>query len=183
MLSNDQELTEIIIGAAITILNTLKPGLDEKIYERALIIELAKQGLRCDSQKQFPVHYETHHIGTLIPDLIVNDAVVVDPKVVTAFNETHVAQMLGYLNITGLRTALPSSQFQTCPPPDQTRFQLTPENPSWLKNSETTDDTERTDKALPRHAKTAERTLPRELLRSISIDHRTASNILNQTSP
>jgi GxxExxY protein len=30
----------------------------------------------------------------------------VDPKVVTAFNETHVAQMLGYLNITDLTVAL-----------------------------------------------------------------------------
>jgi GxxExxY protein len=30
----------------------------------------------------------------------------VDPKVVAAFNDTHLAQMLGYLNITGLKTAL-----------------------------------------------------------------------------
>jgi GxxExxY protein len=45
-------------------------------------------------------------IGTLIPDLIVDDLAVVDPKVVTAFNETHEAQMLGYLNITGLRLAI-----------------------------------------------------------------------------
>ena len=32
--------------------------------------------------------------------------VLVDPKVVTAFNDTHLAQMLGYLNITGLEVAL-----------------------------------------------------------------------------
>jgi GxxExxY protein len=32
--------------------------------------------------------------------------VIADPKVATAFNENHVAQMLGYLNITGLRLAL-----------------------------------------------------------------------------
>jgi GxxExxY protein len=38
--------------------------------------------------------------------LIVDRAVIVDPKVVTAFNETHVAQMIGYLNITGLKLAL-----------------------------------------------------------------------------
>lgn len=42
----------------------------------------------------------------LIPDLIVENAVIVDPKVVTTFNENHIAQMLGYLNITGLETAL-----------------------------------------------------------------------------
>jgi GxxExxY protein len=106
MLTNDSEITEIVIGAAIKILNTLKPGLDEKLYERALIIELTKQGLTCDQQKNFPIHYDDQHIGTLIPDLIVEERVIVDPKVVTAFNENHIAQMLGYLNITGLKTAL-----------------------------------------------------------------------------
>ena len=106
MLSNDEQLTEIIIGAAMKVLNQLKPGLDEKLYERALVIELSKQGLSCDQQKQHPVHYDEVLIETLIPDLIVNDTVIVDPKVVSAFNETHIAQMLGYLNITGLKTAL-----------------------------------------------------------------------------
>lgn len=102
----DNALTEIIIGAAYNVLNKLKPGLDEKLYERALVIELAKHDLNCAIQKQFPVHYDEHHIGTLVPDLIVEDRIIVDPKVVTAFNENHLAQMLGYLNITGLKTAL-----------------------------------------------------------------------------
>jgi len=106
MLSGESEITEIIIGAAMKVLNTLKPGLDEKIYERALMIELAKQGLSCDQQKNFPVHYDGQHIGTLIPDLVVAEKVIVDPKVVTTFNESHISQMLGYLNITGLKTAL-----------------------------------------------------------------------------
>jgi GxxExxY protein len=38
--------------------------------------------------------------------LIVEGRLIVDPKVVSEFNESHVAQMLGYLNITGLHTAL-----------------------------------------------------------------------------
>lgn len=71
MLSGESEITEIIIGAAMKVLNNLKPGLDEKIYERALMIELAKQGLSWDQQKNFPVHYDGQHIGTLIPDLVV----------------------------------------------------------------------------------------------------------------
>ena len=100
------DLTEKIIGSAHKVLFALKPGLDEKLYERALVIELARQGLACEQQKRFPVHYDTHHIGTLIPDLLVEGEVIVDPKVVTAFNDSHLAQMLGYLNITGLKTAL-----------------------------------------------------------------------------
>jgi GxxExxY protein len=100
------DITETIIGAAYTVLNTLKPGLDEKLYERALMIELQKQGLVSENQKQFQVHYDGQLIGTLIPDLIVANSIIVDTKVVTAFNESHIAQMLGYLNITDLKTAL-----------------------------------------------------------------------------
>jgi GxxExxY protein len=103
---NEELLTEKIIGAAHKVLFSLKPGLDEKLYERALIIELNKQGLICDQQKKHPVYYDEQHIGTLIPDLIVEDKIIVDPKVVSGFNDTHLSQMLGYLNITGLKTAL-----------------------------------------------------------------------------
>lgn len=45
-------------------------------------------------------------LSSLVPDLIVEETVIVDPKVVSDFNDTHIAQMLGYLNITGLGTAL-----------------------------------------------------------------------------
>src|SRR5262245_5730294 len=100
------DLSASIIGAAMTVLNGLKPGLDEKLYERALVIELRKRGHRVDQQREFPVFYDGQHIGTLIPDLIVDDLVIVDPKVVTGFHEAHIAQMIGYLNITDLRLAL-----------------------------------------------------------------------------
>jgi len=101
-----KELSESVIGSAMAVLNALKPGLDEKLYERALIIELRKRGHRVEQQRQFPVYYDAEHIGTLIPDLIVDDVVIVDPKVVSAFNDTHSAQMIGYLNITGRKLAL-----------------------------------------------------------------------------
>ena len=48
------ELTGKIIGAAIRVLDALKPGLDEKLYENALVIELAKLGLELEQQKYFP---------------------------------------------------------------------------------------------------------------------------------
>src|SRR5687767_2565 len=101
-----EQISRDIIGAAITVLNELKPGLDEKLYERALVIELLNRGHAVDQQHQFPVHYRGQLIGNLIPDLIIDDKVIVDPKVVSAFNDTHLAQMLGYLNISGLELAL-----------------------------------------------------------------------------
>jgi GxxExxY protein len=52
------------------------------------------------------VHYDGQLIGTLIPDFIVDDLVIADPKVVTAFTDTHFAQMIGYLSLTNLKLAL-----------------------------------------------------------------------------
>ena len=101
-----EDLSGKIIGAAMQVLNELKPGLDEKLYERAMTIELKRRGHVVSVQRSFPVYYGGELIGNLVPDLIVNDAVIVDPKVVACFTETHVAQMIGYLNITGLDLAL-----------------------------------------------------------------------------
>jgi GxxExxY protein len=101
-----EALSEEIIGAAMTVLNELKPGLDEKLYERALVIELRGRSRKINQQKRFTVYYKKHQIGTLVPDLIVDQLVIVDTKVVTAFNESHIAQMTGYLSHTGLRLGL-----------------------------------------------------------------------------
>jgi GxxExxY protein len=101
-----KELSAKIIGAAMEVLNTLKPGLDEKVYENALVIELQSIGLKVDQQKEHVAYYKNKKVGKFIPDLIVEDAIIVDPKVVSNFNENHVAQMTGYLAITGLQLAL-----------------------------------------------------------------------------
>jgi GxxExxY protein len=101
-----EDLSEEIIGAAMTVLNELRPGLNEKLYENALVIELIERGLRVDQQQRFPVHYKGRFVGKLIPDLIVEGLVVVDPKVVECFCDSHVAQVLGYLAITDLRLGL-----------------------------------------------------------------------------
>jgi GxxExxY protein len=101
-----EKLTHSIIGAAIAVMGELKPGLDEKLYENALVLELQARGHSAEQQREYPVSYKGHFIGKLIPDLIVDNAVIVDPKVVTNFNESHIAQMLGYMNITGLDVAL-----------------------------------------------------------------------------
>ncbi len=101
-----QKLSEAIIGCAMTVHNTLKPGLREKTYERALIHELTKRGIKTDQQKQFDVLYDGKVIDTMIPDRIAGDAVVVDAKCVTDFDDTHIAQIIGYLSITSLRLGL-----------------------------------------------------------------------------
>lgn len=71
-----------------------------------MVIELRHRGHRVEAQREFPVLYHEQLIGHLAPDLIVDDTVVVDPKVVSAFNDAHIAQMVGYLAITRLELAL-----------------------------------------------------------------------------
>ena len=89
-----EELSKSIIGIAMEVLNEL------------MIIELRRCGRNVVVQPSYPVRYRGEVIGNLVPDLIVDDAIIIDPKVVSAFNETDIAQMLGYLNITGLQLAL-----------------------------------------------------------------------------
>jgi len=92
-----EELSGKIIGAAMEVLNDLKPGLDEKLRRR---------GHTVDAQRSYPVFYNSELIGHLLPDLIVDDTVIVDPKVVSAFNDARTAQMIGYLAISQLDLAL-----------------------------------------------------------------------------
>jgi GxxExxY protein len=101
-----EELSKKIIGAAIKVHQTLRPGLNEKAYENALAIELRNRGHDVVQRRQFAVLYEGHVVDTLIPDLIMDGLVIVDPKVTEVFNTTHFSQMIGYLTITNLRLAL-----------------------------------------------------------------------------
>ena len=101
-----QELTRAIIGSAMEVLNTLRPGLSEKAYENALAIELRYRGINVEQQRRFEVRYKGELVDTLVPDLLVNGSVVVDPKVVEGFNISHIAQMTGYLAVTGYRVAM-----------------------------------------------------------------------------
>ena len=67
-----EEITKDIIGAAMAVLNELKPGLDEKLYENALVIDLQARGHTVEQQREYPIHYRDQFIGKLIPDLIVD---------------------------------------------------------------------------------------------------------------
>jgi GxxExxY protein len=100
------DLSHSIIGCAMTVHNSLRPGLREKTYERALVRELGKSGLSCEQQRSFDVRYDGVVIDTYIPDLIVGNAVIVDAKCVDTFSDDHVSQLIGYLTITGLRLGI-----------------------------------------------------------------------------
>lgn len=100
------ELTERVIGAAMTVHRTLGPGLDEKIYENSLAIELAEQQICFSQQEIFPVRYRGRYVGKLITDLIVDSKIIVETKVADHIVDVHIAQVLSYLSITGLQVGI-----------------------------------------------------------------------------
>ena len=100
------DLTHQIIGAAIAVQKSLGPGLDEKLYESALCIELAHLGINFTQQPEYPVHYRDRFIGKLRPDLIAEESVIIEIKVAESFTPAHDSQLLSYLSITKLPIGL-----------------------------------------------------------------------------
>jgi len=100
------EFTERLIGAAMAVHRAVGPGLDEKIYENSMCIELADINIGFSQQEQFPVFYKSHFVGKLITDLIADSKVILELKVADSITDTHIAQALSYLAITKLQVAL-----------------------------------------------------------------------------
>ncbi len=95
-----------IIGCAITVHRHLGPGLLESFYERALHIELAIAGLRCESQGEAPVEYRGQSIGLHRLDLVVESLIVVELKAVECIHPLHKAQVISYWRIARLPLGL-----------------------------------------------------------------------------
>lgn len=102
----DNEITEAIIGAAFTVSNSLGVGFLEKVYENALAHEIRKRGPRVEQQVPIKVVYDSVVVGDYVADLIVEERILVELKVVKAFDDIHLAQCLNYLKATGLHLGL-----------------------------------------------------------------------------
>ena len=100
------ELDNSIVAAARKVLATLKPGLTETAYEKALVIELRKRGFRVEHQKLYEVHYEKELVDMLVVNLVVDGLTVVYCRVIEDFGPTLVAQVCGALAITQLSEGL-----------------------------------------------------------------------------
>jgi GxxExxY protein len=103
----NNSLTEAIISAAITVHRELGPGLLESVYEKCLALELTKSGLQVSSQKEIPLTYKGLALESgFRADLIVENKVLIELKSVDQLLPVHTAQVLTYLKLTNLRTAL-----------------------------------------------------------------------------
>jgi GxxExxY protein len=104
--TEQDELTDRVIGAVIEVGNTLGAGFLEKVYERALLRELQLRGLRATSQASFPVVYKGQCVGEYAADILVEDTLLVELKCTDRFANEHLAQCLNYLRASGKRVCL-----------------------------------------------------------------------------
>lgn len=101
-----KKLSRDILGYAMEVLNTLGHGLHEKPYENSLVVEFQKNGIQYSQQQRFNVLYKDVMVGEYIPDLIVDNKIVVDTKVIEKITDHEIGQMINYLKITKLRVGL-----------------------------------------------------------------------------
>ena len=101
-----EKLTEKIIECAITVHKKLGPGFMESIYQSALPMELEKQGLKVETQKEIKIYYDGKEVGLHRLDLVVKEQIIVELKTVKEFDEVHLAQVISYLKATGLKVGL-----------------------------------------------------------------------------
>ena len=101
-----QDLTKSIIGIYYNVYNELGFGFLEKVYHKALLIELRKNGYKIDSEKKVNVYYKNEVVGEYIPDVIINEAVIVELKCVEYLTDIHENQLLNYLKATDCEVGL-----------------------------------------------------------------------------
>jgi len=104
---NENELSKLIIGAAIKVHSSLGPGLLESSYKECLAFELSKLSLDVVKEMPLPLVYEDVKLEIgYRADIVVNGKVIIETKAVEAMNEIHLAQILTYLRLSNCKLGL-----------------------------------------------------------------------------
>lgn len=98
-----EELTYKIRGAVFEVNRVLGAGFLERVYERALLVELRLRGLKAESQTPIKVEYKGSEVGEYFADIVVEDQVILELKAVDSLQNIHEAQLLNYLKATGYK--------------------------------------------------------------------------------
>ncbi|TAF77851.1 MAG: GxxExxY protein [Bacteroidetes bacterium] len=101
-----EALTHKIIGCAMKVHSTLGNGFQEVIYQRAMVIELTKQGLGFQREMEMTIFYEGEDIGTRRVDFFVEDTIMVEIKALIKLEEVHLAQAMNYCQAYNLPIGL-----------------------------------------------------------------------------
>jgi GxxExxY protein len=100
------EITKTVIGCAFEVINELGTGFLESVYERALLLALRQKGLSAIAQHPVQVMFRNECVGDFYADMLVEEKVIVELKAVKAIAPEHQAQVINYLNATGIQVGL-----------------------------------------------------------------------------
>jgi GxxExxY protein len=100
------ELTSCVLAAIFEVSNTLGAGFLEKVYEQALMKELALRGIRARQQAPIKVYYKGELVGDYLCDILVEEHLLIELKCVNRLANEHLAQCLNYLRACSHRLCL-----------------------------------------------------------------------------
>ena len=100
------ELTYQIRGAVFEVNRILGTGFLEKVYEKALLVEFHKRGLKAESQVPIQIKYKGNIVGDYFSDIVVEGQVILELKAIEQLQKIHEAQLLNYLKATGFKIGL-----------------------------------------------------------------------------
>jgi GxxExxY protein len=96
-----ENITEKIIGCAYQVYNRMGYGFLESVYEKCMLIELRKAGLKSEYQKPIIVYYDGEVVGQFVADIFVEDTIILELKSVKSIAKAHEVQLVNYLVATG----------------------------------------------------------------------------------
>ncbi len=100
------ELTGRVIKCAMTVHTALGNGFQEKIYQRALQMEMKIAGLQIQREFEMPIYYRDEHIGTRRVDFLVEGIIGLELKATTKLEDVHFNQAINYLEAYNLEIGL-----------------------------------------------------------------------------
>ena len=103
---NIDEVCYKVIGAAMAVHRHFGSGYLEEVYKNALMVELAAEGLQAEKEVPIAVAYRGVRVGDYRADIVVENCLILELKAVTALNAAHEAQLVNYLNATGIEDGL-----------------------------------------------------------------------------
>lgn len=92
-----------IRGACFDVFNSLGGGIKENIINRALTKELTIKNLTVKNQERIDIIYKNEKIGTYIPDLVINDKIIIEIKSKPYITTEDEKQFWGYLKGSNYR--------------------------------------------------------------------------------
>ncbi len=98
-----EELSNRILEAYFRVFKHLTTGLLESVYENALCIEFDEMGIPYERQKHLSIYYKGQNIGDFVPDILVDNKIILELKSIPVLTPANAAQLINYLKITQLK--------------------------------------------------------------------------------